>query len=766
MLFRKMLRDFRGHAGQFLSIIILTFIAMSFFSGVASEVEGVEAARTRFESEAELGNGWIFGDDFTSGDLGKLNEIHGISNAQGRRYEEIHGSDDTLLYLYFQHADLINRPLVLEGEAYDPGDSEGIWLSARFAAEQGIHVGDDYSVSAEGKELRLRVKGLIWQPEYEYYKNEVDLEPDYHDTGYAFASMKVLPEGTAFNQIVFRSDAEKVSMLEKDIRGVLGDRYNVLLDRSGITNLTMLDDEIRQHRMMSVMFPAFFAVIAILTTVTTMSRIVDRQRTQIGTMKALGLKERKIYMHYLGYGLVPSLIGTLLGLIVGPVSLSPDLFAMKFYMDSSTEYMLPEFPLVIPWYFPVFGALMVLACVTATWLSCRKILAIRPAQALRPAQPKSAKKMLLERMYFWKKLSFTTRYNLRDVSRNKVRTLFGIAGTFSCMALLLCAFASRADFKGAIEDLYVNKLMNNSAMITLEKDTDIRESERLRDMVNGELVMSDTVELRTPESADRRTFHMNVYEDGRICNVLDLDFRTSKIGSEDFTLTYKAAESLGVSVGDTVEWHIYGSAGWKTSRVTAITRAPFEQGIVAGRKAVEAAGYSFTPTRLLTQEDVTEALKAESPYIADVTTREGLSSALDHYMELVNMVMAFMLVFALLLVFVVLYSLGLLSFEEREKEIATLKVLGLSSRSLGRLMLQQNIYVALIGALLGIPLGKMMLSALVNSLGDSMDIPTKCSPGYIVLAFAITFTVSVMINQLFSGRIRKLNLVEEIKAAE
>lgn len=767
MLHRKMLRDLKKHFGQFISIFLLSFLAMCLFTGVSGEVAGVENARENYHEQTNLANGWIYGDDFSTEQVDAIYGLDGVTQAQRRLSAEGKGQNDTTLFLYFQDENIVNTPLVLEGKEYNPNDKESIWLCYRFAMEQNIAVGDEIEVTVEGTDYVFHVAGLVWSPEYEYYKNEVDLEPDYTDTGYGFASIYALKEEMAVcNQIIFTAEADSVSVLEYDIASALDNQYSVLLGRDGITNLTVVDDEIEQHKMMAIIFPAFFMIIAMLTTVTTMKRIVDRQRTQIGTLKALGMKKRKIYFHYLSYGLFTSLAGVLLGIILGPMSISPLLFRMKYYLDSSDEYMLPHFDVAYPFYFWLVGLLIVAICTIATWLSCRKILKITPAVALRPAQPKTSRKTIFEKLPFWHKLSFSIRYNLRDIAKNKERTLFGLAGTISCMALLLCAFAAKDNFKNAVADLYVGKLMNQSSMVTIVPDIPIEEAERLRNLSEGELIMSDTVEIRLPQSTEKYSYHMNVYEYGQVANVLDEELQAVKIKGTDFTLTQKAAEKLGVTVGDVVEWHIYGSEQWVTNKVTMICRAPFEQGIVTTRELIESVGYQFTPTRLITQKDISQEWKEQSEYISDVTTKDSMLDLLRNYMEMINMVMGFMLVFALFLVIIVLYSLGLLSYEERKREMATLKVLGFGSPKLRKMMMQQNIILAISGALIGIPLGSSMLKFLIQSLGDSMDIPTSCNVVYVLFSFVITVAVSIIVNTAFSKRIRTMNLVEEIKAAE
>ena len=764
MLFRKMLRDIRLHSGQFISIFMLTFLAVFLFTGVTGEVVGVENARKKYHAETVLADGWIYVDQCTDDEAKSISKIKGIEKVQSRMFETAGDNNGNTVFLYREEENIVNCPLVLEGEDYDPTSTDSIWLAKRFAEEQSIKIGDEYTVVlADGLSAKLKVAGLIWSSEYEYYKDDVDLEPDYHDTGYAFVGRDAFKGEYQPNQIVFTGD---ISQEVQAQISVLTQGTAVILVRKDITNLKTLDDEISQHKMMAVLFPSFFIVVAMLTTITTMTRIVDRQRTQIGTFKAIGVKKEKIYIHYLSYGFFPSLIGCLFGTILGPLTLSPILFKMKYYLESSDEYMLPHFNVVYPLYFWFLGMGIVLLCTIAAWFTCRKVLKIRPSEALRPAQPKSGKKTIFEKLPCWKKFDFSGRYNLRDIARNKARTVFGLAGTISCMALILCGFLAKDNFQNAVTDLYVNKILNNSAMITLQSGSSLTEAERLKDMVNGELIMSTTVEIKKAGTDEKSSCHMNVYEDGQVARVLTEDLQSEVISGNTFTITEKTASQLQLNVGDIVEWRIYGSTDWVESRIDMITRAPFEQGIVTTREMIENSGYEFIPTRLITKEEVDDDFKDESDIIDSVTSKEGMYELLNNYMELVNLVMGFMLVLAVLLGVTVLYSLGLLSFEERKKEMATLKVLGFDTKSLISLMMKQNLILASIGVIIGIPLGIGMLRLLLNSLGDSIDIPGRINALYVLLSAVMTVIISIMVNYMFTRRIRYMNMVEETKSAE
>ena len=428
--------------------------------------------------------------------------------------------------------------------------------------------------------------------------------------------------------------------------------------------------------------------------------------------------------------------------------------------------MLPDFDLVYPFYFWLLSVGIVSLCVLVAWLSCKKILRIHPAQALRPPQPESSGKIFFEKLPGWDKLKFNTRYNMRDVSRNKGRTVFGLAGTISCMAIMLCGFTARDNFQNAVTDIYAEKLLNNASIVTVSEGSDIEEAERIRDLTDGELIMSTTAELRIPGSPDKMSCHVNVYENGRVANILNEDLETEKLSGDGFSITRKTAEAMGIKDGDKVEWHIYGSSAWTLSTVTLISRAPFEQGIVTTRELIENAGYTFTPTRLLTQQDIGKDAKELSAAIEDITPKADLADLLNDYTELINMVMGFMLILAVILAVIVLFSLGLMSFEERQREMATLKVMGFGTKRIRRLMLRQNIILAVAGTVIGIPVGIGMLKLLLGSLGNSLDIPSSCGIQYVLLSFALTILISAVVNLLFTRRIAGMDMVAQTKGVE
>ncbi len=402
---------------------------------------------------------------------------------------------------------------------------------------------------------------------------------------------------------------------------------------------------------------------------------------------------------------------------------------------------------------------------TVTFFSTKRILNIAPAVALRPGMPKANNKCLAENLPFWSKLNFSTRYNLRDISRNKLRTLLGLTGTTLCMALILCGLTAKDNFSVGLMNLYFKGMLNNSSIITIKEDTPVSELTSIKNKLNGELIMSDSIEMRLPNSSTKYTYHMNVYENGSIGRVLDTNYKKTIISPNDFTITMKAANKFGVKVGDKIQWHVYDSPVWITSTITKITRSPFEQGILIGKNILDENNIAFTPTRLLTQQNIPDEITS-SPYIQSISKKENAADSFASFTGMLNMVLGFLIIFAIFLAVTVLYCLGLLTFEERLKELSVLKVIGLSSKKISSLMMTQNFILSLIGSIIGMPVGYLILKLMLNSLGDTMDIPANLSPSLVIASLIITVVICIAVNLLFNKRIRKLDLVAEIKCQE
>ena len=764
MLRRKMLRDIRANLAQFFSIMLLSLIAMWCYTGFQANVIGGNKARADFESGSNFADGWIYGADFSEEQAGKIADISGIKEVQ-RRTEVLGKADEKCntaeMYCYFQANADVTVPRTVDGADFNENDEDGLWLFSRFAETWGVKVDDKFTVHAMGLDIEKEVKGLIVTPEYEFACASTDTDTDFHNIGFAYLSQKVLPEEMRVNnEIIFTCDGKALGY-EDDIANALDDNYAYLADRNSIRGWYQLSDELAQHDSFSYIFSFVFVAIALLVIITTMKRMIAQQRTQIGTLNALGMKKRKILFHYLSYSFVLSVTGCVLGIILGVLT-----FGRLMVNMFSQFYTLPDWQPGFSYKSVIVAAVLVLICTGTAYLSCKQILKIHPSEALRPAAAKTAKPCIFEKLPFWKKLGFNARYNLRDISRSKMRAFMGVFGT--CMGMMIMELGLGAyDTVDYVRDWYFRDIQNYEYQVILNDSCTPQQAEDLKKETDGELVAMEAVSIAAkdhPTSDGIISCKLAVTEVEQLYCVSDTELNTTPIPKGTVALTMKQAKKLGLSEGDKVYWKTATGSKWNESRIGRISRHPNITGITMLREDYEKADMTFRPVMLVSKNNCEKA--AGNECVSTVHSMKDLIAAFDKMMEIMNLLVYFMVVFSVLLIVIVLYNSGNLSFNEREKEFATLKVLGFKSGAIRRLLSTQNLWLSIIGVICGLPLGRVPLQAMMDSNGDAVDWPCYIAPTTYIISAVFVMTVSVLVSFMFSRRIKRIDMVEVLKGME
>lgn len=538
--------------------------------------------------------------------------------------------------------------------------------------------------------------------------------------------------------------------------------YSAIVDRKSIPGLARLDSELEQHQSFSYLFVIIFVGIAILVIATSMGRMVEQQRTQIGTMNALGLKRHKIMLHYISFSLVVSVVGVVLGLLAGTLWGSPAVIGMF-----ANWYIVPGLHSVFhPMYF-IIAAGIVAVCVLASYINCRKLLHIKPAEALRPAAPKKGKKCIFERLPFWKKLSFTSQYNLRDISRAKLRSFMCVIGTAVGMLLMIYAVGCN-ELLGSMIEINFNRVTVGEYQIKFSEDAKTEDVDDMAEELDGEVVMVNQVEVAKKKNApadEKKKETITVLEGKNLYNILDLNNQIKELTPGTIGISRKLAADLDVKVGDTVYWHLYTKNTWYEAKVGTIYRSLESQGIAYLREDYEKTGAEYIPSFLMTDDKAAKD-KTDLDYVTGVNSKSEMQAAYESSMEIMNMMVGMMAVFSILMIVVVLYNSGVLSFRERVKEFATLKVLGLRSSKIRRILSMQNLWLSIIGILIGAPLGNVSLNAMINTNGENFDYNLSLAPVDYIIAGILVMTISMLVSFMFSKRIRKLDMVEILKGVE
>ena len=685
--------------------------------------------------------------------------------------------------IYLEYESRVIDPLVTEGDAFVPSDekaADGVWLNESFAKAWDVAVGDDFTIEYGGMNFTRKVRGLILTPEYEYTKAEEDADTNFKNLAYVYMSFDAFLVGeyadqmTTYTTMLIRltedalshpsSTADNVSAAmsyEKKIAEAMHDHYSVMIDAKSIIGMQRVQDELSQHDTFSYAFALIFLVIAVFIIATTMSRLVERQRTQIGTMNALGIKRGVITLHYIGYSFFVSVFGVLLGELFGPLVIGQAIVDMLM-----SWYMVPDVAAGANGMFAVVGIVVVACCVLASFLSCRKLLLVAPAEALRPAAPRKAKRLLAERFAFWNRLRFRTQYNLRDLSRAPMRAAMGIIGTAVGMVLTIFSFGCKV----LVDDIVVwdfEKIQNFSYELILSGDKDIAYYDDLAAETDGELVMTDEIELAKQAHApasEKSKQSITVIEGKGLYNVTDEKTEVMELTPGTISVTSRLAKSMGIHVGDTVFWHIYSKNKWYESKVGSINRSPETAGITILRRDLEKLGCAYTPVMIATDQKVTGYDKRDG--ISAVYDMAQLQEAFEEGYEVINVLFYMMMAFSVITVIVVLYNSGNLSFHERRKEFATLKVMGFANDRIRGILNQENIWLSVIGVFVGVPFAKPALLAMMNSNGENFDYYVEIPPALYLAGGVFVLAVAVLVSFLFSRKIRTLDMVETFKGME
>ena len=756
MLAKKMIRDIRKHKIQFISIFLMAFLGVYVFVGFGAESFGLEETANVYYNETNLADGWIYSDTIDDDFVDKVNGINLTKDAEKQLVVSSVADfkNDPDITLHFLSDDDISKFHLVKGEEFNLSDEEGVWLDTRFAEAKNLDIGDKITFEFNGMTLEKEIKGIGYSPEYVYETSDTSMIPDYDKMGFAYLSYRAFPlDSVPYNVLLVKFDGIPTEF-EHELDDELDGDYTSFVDRSMHPSFSEFQGETDQHKMMTGTIPFIFIIIAMLTLLTTMTRIITNQRTQIGVLKALGFKDRTLLIHYISYGFWMVLAGSILGFILGPMTI-PQITFEEFGM----LYSIPEWHVGFDMIFVVATAGIVILSLLISYLACRSIAKESPSQAIKPKVPKISSSGGFENSRIWKKLSFNVRWNWRDAKRNKFRALMSVAGVLGCTVIIIASFGCMDSFDEMKEWTY-DDINHYDSKLVLEENATDSQIDNIVDEVDGEKLMEGSIEIKSGDI--KKSGLLTVLDDNEFITPTDDDENPIEIGDDEVCISHKMAELLGVGVGDTIKWHTMGSDKWISSNVDKIYADPTSQGIILSKDKLEDFDKDYNPTSILSSQNVTDNFTG----VKTVLSSDTLTESWDQMMESSMSIVYLLVVFATLLSVIVLYNLGLLSYTEIKRELATLKVLGFKTSKLRRLLLTQNLWFTTIGFVIGVPLGIAVLQYLFGTMGDSFYLPVHLSLKTLVVTFLITYVVSVLVNLMFSGKLKKLDMVESLKDNE
>lgn len=756
MLIRKLFRTAWSYKTQFVSMVIMIAIGVGIFLGFNIEWKSLEQDAFTFLEDTNYADFRIYSESgFTEDDIEAIRDIDGVDAAT--RYFNVNVSiKDTKKSLALNVSEnyTVSTMAILEGAEYD-GNSDGIWLSDKFADANNIKIGDGLTFTYMGIEISGKVVGLVKSGENLIcVADENQLMPDYEAFGFAYITPKTLEKALGFAfypQINIVSDLNK-TIIEEEIKEATGTTFLVVAKNDHNSYAGVLS-EAEEGKTMGSILPVLFLAIAILTMITTMHRISANEKTQIGTLKALGFRDRRILIHYTSYGLMIGLFGLALGIALGyfvaAVIISPD-GMMGTYID------MPVWDLLMHSFCIPIMVLMLAFLTFISYLSVKKMLKGTAADALRPYTPKAMKKSVIEKLPFWNKMSFGTKWNIRDILRHKSRSAMTLAGVMGCTVLLVGGLGMK-DTMESFLGMLDNDISNYTTKIILSESATNGEAVALADEVKGDWQASVGI------SYEGKTITLDIYSsDNDKIGFLTEENQSMELTDDGAYLCLRLKDTA--KIGDTIEFSPYGSEETYEVKVAGYTRSLVNECIMMTESCADSIGIEYRIGAIYT-DNLSEDIKSAS-IISGKQDKNMIMDSYDTFMELMNVMIVVLVVAAIILGVVVLYNLGVMSYVERYRELATLKVLGYRDKHIGKLLISQNIWLTVAGVLLGIPAGIGVLYFLITALASEYELSLALGWKTYGVSIVLTFGVSLLVGVMVSKKNKKIDMVEALKGAE
>lgn len=759
---KKILREIKLNKMQFFNIFIMVFLGVFVFAGVHAYMDGMKISGDKYYESNNLQDIWLSGENFTDEDLKNVKEISNVKNAERilNIRTELENYKDVSLDTNFIETNEISKMYIVDGEEFSK-DKKGVWLDSYLAKNLDLKVGDEITFKYKDYEMKEKILGLVTVPDHIYsVKDESTIFPTHKDFGFIYLSVNEFPiqDYMIYNQIIVDiDDTDKIDETKRNIENNIKSAIAVT-DRNASSSYQSYNSEIEEGETYSKVFTFLFLFIAILSVVTTMNRFVKKQRTQIGTLKALGFKNRKIIKHYVSYGFYVSLLASILGLILGKYVLG------SFFLNMEAQYFeIPVYNTILISSVYILALIVVVLITIVTYLSCRGILKESAVDALRTEIPKVKNtKFDLTTKGIFKKSSISTRWNLRDIGRNKSRSIMAVVGIIGCTMLLVCAFGM-LDTMNSYLDWEFNKISNFEYKLSLSNNYTNEQLEKLTDKYGNSTSETLGIEIKNGDKKEANTLVVNDAKDYLKYTNHNREYMDLK--DDGIYITEKLSKKYNLNIGDTISWHIFGDNTWYTCKIVGLNRDPQNQNLNMTRKYYETLGLTYRADSLYTNENLSETKSLDGVDIiqSKANLQEGMESMLDTMKTMITI----LIVVSAILGFVIIYNLGILSFTEKQYQFATLKVLGFKNQQIKKIFIKQNLWLSIIGIVLGLPLGFIMVDYIFKSaLGENYDFSASIKPLSYLLASGGSLIVAIFVNKVLSRKVKTIDMVTSLKGNE
>lgn len=774
-LFLKLLRDIQQSIGQFIAFVLVIAVGAFFYAGLVTYSDSLSAYSKAYFKEHNLSDLNVFYSHISQNDVAGLNGMEGVLKMEGRyTIDAAQAFDDFKASLKIHSIPAnneINKIAMIEGSL--PSKKGEIVLDSRYAKEHQFRVGDQIRITANERMIQLTISGLGENAEHTK-KNDIQ---DHKAYGIAYIAEETIPEiagGFYYNEIMidaregYDSDEIGKSIEAQSKQQQLAYLSQVSKERT--FSYSQLTATVQNNKLMSTVIPFVLFVIEAIILFLAMSRIIDSQRNQVGIMKALGVKNRSIMLHYMGYPVLVGIIGSIIGCIIADLVFIPLITA-----SNARAYSLPDIRFTLSLYTiipPIIcsSAFGLLSC----YLSGRTILKERAAQAIRPKPPKKMKKLLIERIPgLWSRIPYRYKLISRNILRNKQKALATSTGVVVSTVLLITAFGTGASLlkvADQVEEVYTYDLRVD---YTTGTTPDLMR--RPGGLKSSYLLSTYPVEFIQGDEKENATLVVTEKENSLIHFFDDND---NRIGLENngVLVPKSYADKYRVSEGDIIQLKFiapelqHKAVDMKVLKISSQYSNP---AFYSTPDYLQSLGIAYSPTTLLIEANSSAELMSarsffeQDPYVEAIADKDDLQKSGQYILEQNSFVFIMFIICAGILSFGAIYTISSINIYERNRELATLKVLGYQKNKINKLIFFENLLLTGFAVIVALPISDYVFSIIIKALSSThQEIPNQLSIPVLLISVALSFLLTMMSNLLLKRKVANINMIESLKSVE
>lgn len=757
MLRKIRIRGIKNNFSQFMMIFFMIMISIMAYTGIKAYMNGMVITRDNFYKDTNVFDLAIYKKHFNQDELKKVKKLEGVKDAERKLELKAKTDSDKILLLNVIETNRVSKLHIVEGSKFSERD-KGIYLDEFYAKKNKIKPGDKVLVKYENFETYLKVLALINTPNHLYdVRDASEIYPNRMEFGFAYinrvsAESLFKSNNLMFNTIIIKlNNGAHKTLVKKALRKEIRDIDTIIELKETLSHITY-QGEIDEGKSYIGIFSSLFLFIALISIISTMNRLVKKERRQIGILKAIGYNNKKITWHYVSYAMMISVVASIFGIILGYY------FIGKVFINLEMQlFEIPKASPVLDKSSFTISLFVVLLSSLITYLSVKKILKEPAADALKKeAAIIDESHLLINKLAFFKRLSFPVKWNMRDIFRNKLRTIITLLGTAGSVMLIVCGFGMQDTMNNFI-DLQYNKLYQFKNKIAFNRDFDISRLDNLYDKYGHKSSRTFDIEVI---SKDKKVYNNNLFitDAGDLIRFIDKKNNFINLKDDGVYLSYKIADKYKYEINDTVSFKLAGSDKYYKARITGFNKDPQNQNLTMTRTYFESLGFSYVPDSLYTKKDVDEK---------DLTVQniQNIKSGMNEMLSMMKEMLYILTGIAVIMASIIIYNLTILSFSEKEYQFATLKVLGFKNKRIKKIFIKQNIWIAILAIMMGLPLGYHLTNFLFKeAIEEHYDFTAYITLNTYIYASLIIFILSYLISAFILRKIKKIDMVRSLKS--